>query len=47
MGVLTFEGTSNNVNYLVIDGVRLSRCMKEGTTEQECKEMVDKFNTTT
>lgn len=44
MNMLTFEGTSNNVNYLVIDGVRLSRCMKEGTTEQECKEMVDQFN---
>lgn len=44
MGVLTFVGTSNNVNYLVVDGVRLSRCMKEGTTEQECKELVERFN---
>jgi len=44
MGVLTFVGTSNNVNYLVVDGVRLSRCMKEGTTEQECKEQVERFN---
>jgi len=44
MNTLTFVGTTSNVNYLVVDGVRLSRCMKEGTTEQECKEMVERFN---
>ena len=43
-GNLVFYGDIKNVNYLVVDGVKLSKCMKEGTTEEECKRIVTEFN---
>lgn len=42
--MLTFVGTTNNVNYLVVHGVQIAKCMEEGTTEQECKSLVESFN---
>ena len=43
-GKIVFEGTTNNVNYLVVYGVRISKCMKEGTTKEECEQLVESFN---
>jgi hypothetical protein len=42
--MLTFTGTTDNVNYLVVHGIQIAKCMEEGTTEQECKDLVEKFN---
>ena len=42
--MLVFEGTTDNVNYLVVNGVKIAKCMEEGTTEQECKAIVADFN---
>ena len=42
--MLTFAATTNNVNYLVVYGAEIAVCMNEGTTEQECKELVENFN---
>ena len=42
--MLIFTGTSNNVNYLVVHGMRIAQCMEEGTTEEECNELVERFN---
>lgn len=42
--MLVFVGTTDNVNYLVVNGVKLAKCMEEGTTEQECKAIVADFN---
>ena len=42
--LLTFVGTTDNVNYLVVHGVKIAKCMEEGTTEQECKSLVESFN---
>ena len=44
MNILSFEGVANNVNYLVVHGVQIAKCMEEGTTEQACKELVESFN---
>jgi hypothetical protein len=43
-GLLAFNGTTDNVNYLVVNGVKMAKCMEEGTTEQECREIVESFN---
>jgi hypothetical protein len=32
------------VNYLVVNGIQIAKCMEEGTTEQECKAIVESFN---
>lgn len=45
MDLLSFEGEVNNVNYLVVHGVKIAKCMEEGTTEQECEQLVESFNT--
>ena len=42
--MLVFVGTTDNVNYLVVNGVKLAKCMEDGTTEQECKAIVADFN---
>ena len=42
--MLTFIGSTDNVNYLVVHGIEIAKCMEEGTTEQECKDLIDKFN---
>ena len=44
MNILSFEGVTNNVNYLVVNGMQIAKCMKEGTTKQECDELVESFN---
>ena len=41
---LVFVGTTDNVNYLVVNGIKIAKCMEEGTTEQECKAIVADFN---
>lgn len=43
-GLFVFSGHSNNVNYLVVDGVKIAKCMKEGTSEEECQQLVADFN---
>lgn len=44
MNILSFEGVTDNVNYLVVNGVQIAKCMKEGTTKQECEQLVEGFN---
>ena len=44
MKILSFEGVTNNVNYLVVNGVQIAKCMKEGTTKQDCEQLVESFN---
>ena len=39
-----FNGHSNNVNYLVVDGAKIAKYMKEGTSEEECQQLVADFN---
>jgi hypothetical protein len=34
--LFVFNGHSSNVNYLVVNGVKISKCMEEGTSEEEC-----------
>ena len=29
-----FNGHANNVNYLVVNGVKIAQCMQEGTSEE-------------
>ena len=41
---LVFNATTDNVNYLVVNGIQIAKCMEEGTTEQECKAIVESFN---
>ena len=43
-GKIVFEGSTNNVNYLVVYGVQIAKCMEEGTTKQECEQLVENFN---
>ena len=43
-GLFVFSGHSNNVNYLVVDGVKIAKYMKEGTSEEECQQLVADFN---
>lgn len=44
-GVLNFVGTVDNVNYLVVDGVKLKKLMEDGTTsKEECDKVVSNFN---
>ena len=43
-GLFVFSGHSSNVNYLVVNGVKIAKCMQEGTTEEECRQLVADFN---
>ena len=43
-GLFVFNGHSNNVNYLVVDGTKIAKYMKEGTSEEECQQLVADFN---
>ena len=43
-GLFAFSGHSSNVNYLVVNGVKIAKCMQEGTTEEECRQLVADFN---
>ena len=43
-GLFVFSGFSNNVNYLVVNGIKIAKCMEEGTTEEECQQLVADFN---
>lgn len=44
-GLLNLNGTVQNVNYMVVDGIKVSKCMKEGcTTEAECNSLTADFN---
>ncbi len=42
--LITFVGKSNNVNFLVVNGIELAKCIREGTTEEHCNELVNDFN---
>ena len=42
--LFVFNGHSENVNYLVVDGVKIAKYMKEGTTEEECQQLIADFN---
>lgn len=43
--VFVFNGHSNNVNYLVVNGIKIAKYMQDGTTEEEeCQRLVDDFN---
>ena len=43
-GLFVFSGYSSNVNYLVVNGIKIAKCMEEGTTEEECQQLVADFN---
>lgn len=44
-GLLNLNGAVQNVNYMVVDGIKVSKCMKEGcTTEAECNSLTADFN---
>ena len=43
-GLFVFNGHANNVNYLVVDGAKIAKYMKEGTSEEECQQLVADFN---
>ena len=43
-GLFAFSGHSSNVNYLVVNGVKIAKCMQDGTTEEECRQLVADFN---
>ncbi len=43
-GLLTFNGKVRNINYLVVNSIQLSKCIKEGTTEENCNSMCNEFN---
>lgn len=44
-GLLNLNGAVKNVNYLVVNGIKISNCMKEGTTEEaECNSLISDFN---
>ena len=43
-GLFVFNGHANNVNYLVVDGVKIAKYMKEGTSEEGCQQLVADFN---
>lgn len=43
-GLFVFSGYSSNVNYLVLNGIKIAKCMEEGTTEEECQQLVADFN---
>ena len=43
--LFVFKGHSNNVNYLVVNGIKIAKYMQEGTTdEEECQRLVADFN---
>lgn len=42
--LFVFNGHSSNVNYLVVNGVKIAKCMEEGTSEEECQGLVTDFN---
>ncbi|MBQ3701077.1 MAG: hypothetical protein II886_14435 [Prevotella sp.] len=42
--LLILKGKVNNVNYLVVEGIELSKCMKEGTTQERCNSLANDFN---
>ena len=42
--LFVFNGHANNVNYLVVNGVKIAKCMEEGTSEEECQSLVADFN---
>ena len=43
-GHFVFNGHSSNVNYLVVNGVKIAKYMQEGTTEEECQSLIADFN---
>ena len=43
-GLFVFSGYSNNVNYLVVNGIKIAKYMKEGTTDEECEQLIADFN---
>jgi len=42
--LFVFNGHANNVNYLVVNGVKIAQCMQEGTSEEECRQLVTDIN---
>jgi len=42
--LFVFNGHANNVNYLVVNGVKIAQCMQEGTSEEDCRQLVTDFN---
>ena len=42
--LFVFNGHANNVNYLVVNGIKIAKCMQEGTSEEECRQLVADFN---
>ncbi len=42
--LLILKGKVNNVNNLVVDGIELSKFMKEGTTQERCNSLANDFN---
>ena len=42
--LLGFVAATDNVNYLVVNGIKVAKCMENGTTEEECKAIVADFN---
>ena len=44
-GILTFNGTVENVNCLVLDGITLNQLMEQGTeSKEECDKLVENLN---
>ena len=43
-GLFVFSGYSSNVNYLVANGIKIAKSMKEGTTDEECQQVIADFN---
>ena len=43
-GLFVFSGYSSNVNYLVVNGIKIAKYMKEGTTDEECQQVIADFN---
>ena len=42
--MLSFVGETNNVNYLVVDGVRIARYMEQGASKEDCERVVASLN---
>jgi len=44
-GMMRFVGTVNNINYMVVDGVKIAKLMEEGTSSKDdCDKLVKDFN---
>jgi hypothetical protein len=43
-GLLVFTGSVKNVNYLVVNGIKIANAMKYGCSEEECQQLITDFN---